>query len=441
MSNQKLSLAIALAIGGVASAQSAFAAGPTALQCAAATAKLYVAGSSAAQPSFATALAADLFDTNGETTISAPAVTGSANGNFKAYCGFAKAGNGAGVTTGAVTLVHYRGEGGSVVGALPIANGKTVKFLDLTNTSCQVTNPSVVGLSANVGTTDGWTGCVASHAVEMGVTDVEPTQFTGTNYPTAYSTAVFGPTVTNFGSLQTTQLFQQVFGLFVNTSGINGGAVGQAIDLSPASVANILTGNYGDWSAVPTAAGGAVSNVSKAITVVNREAGSGTRTGATIFFLNQCGTNPVALADPGPDGYATGDVLATAAATPGAITYASIDNNGKQANLTMASINGVTPSLLAAASGNYGWWYEATAVKGTITSPGGSGIYNWLVGGELANVATAAHALDILAIPNLGTNVGTVPVTSTASTVGGVTIYINPFTRSGNSCNVPAETN
>jgi hypothetical protein len=444
MTNLKVAAAVALALGGTMATQAAFA-GPTAAQCAAPAASLYVAGSSAAQPSFATALANDLFDAAGETVISAPAVAGSANGNFKAYCGFAKAGNGAGVATGAVATVYYRGEGGSVVGALPIAANKPIKFLNLNLPGCAVTNPSVVGLSANVGTTDGWTGCVTTHAVEMGVTDVEPGQFHAPNYPSAYSTAVFGSaTQAQLAGLPQTPLFQQVFGLFVNTSGINGGGTGQAIDLSRETAAAILTGNYGDWSAVPTASGGAVSSTSQPITIVNREAGSGTRTGASIYFLGtNCVTFPGTLADPTPltDGYATGDVLATAAATPGSITYASIDNNGKQAALTMASIAGVTPSNLAATNGKYDWWFEATAQKGTITSTGGLGLYNWLVGGELANVATAPHAVDILAIANVGTNTGTVPASTTASTVGGVTIYINPFTKAGNSCSIPSNTN
>jgi hypothetical protein len=441
MNNLKVAAAVALALGGSVAAQSALAA-PTAAQCAAATAMLYVAGSSAAQPSFATALANDLFDTGGETTIAAPAVAGSANGNFKAYCGAARAGNGAGVATGAITIVYYRGEGGSVVGALPVFSGKPVKFLDISSGACQVTNPSVTGLSANVGTTDGWSGCVTTHAVEMGVTDLEPGQFHAPNYPSAYSASVFGSaTQAQLAGLAKTALFQQVFGLFVNTSGFNGAATtGLAVDLSRETAAAILSGNYSDWSAVPTATGGVVSSTSQPITIVNREAGSGTRTGASIYFLGtNCVTSPGVLSDPTPlaDGYATGDVLATAGATPGAITYASIDNAGKP-GLSTVSLSGVAPSNLAATNGKYDWWFEATAQKGSITSPGGLGIYNWLVGGELSNVATAPHAVDILAIP-VGSNTATVPLTS--STVGGVTIYINPFTKSGNSCSIPGPTN
>jgi hypothetical protein len=385
-----------------------------------------------------------LFDTNGETVISAPAVAGVANGNFKAYCGFAKAGNGAGITAGAVTNVYYRAEGGSVIGALPLVQNKALKFLDLTPGACQVTNPSVTGLSVNVGTTDGWTGCVTNHVVEMGITDLEPTAFVTPNYPSAYSTTVFGTaTKAQLALLTSTPIFQQVFGIFVNTSGFNGGGVGQAVDLSNQTVAQILTGNYTDWSAVPTVSGGAVSSNSVPIHIVNREAGSGTRAGASIYFLQtNCSSHQIPLSDPSPgsDGYATADVLATAASTPGAITYAGIDNNGKQANLTMASLSGVKPTNLAATNGAYDWWFEATAQKGTITSTGGPAIYNWLVGGELQNLATTPHSVSVLAIPNAGTNVAAVPVTP-GSTIGGVTVYINPFSRGGNSCNIPTEQN
>jgi ABC-type phosphate transport system substrate-binding protein len=436
MRNLQIAAAVALAIGGHSAAQAA----QTPAACAAAGATLYVAGSSAAQPSFGTALAADLFDAGGETVISA---TGG-NGNFKAYCGAAKAGNGAGVPTGTIVTVYYRGEGGSVVGVLPIVSGKPVKQLDLSQPSCQIAGPVVNGTSATVGTTDAWSGCVTNHVVEMGVSDLEPTVFTSPNYPSAYSTTVFGTaSKAQLAALVPVPLFQQVFGLFVNTSGINGGASGQAIDLTRETAANILEGNYVNWNAVPTASGGVVSSTSQPITIVNREAGSGTRTGATIYFLGtNCSTAPGTLLDPTPatDGYATGDVLSTAATTPGAITYASIDNNGKQPALTMASINGVAPDNLKSTSGTYDWWFEATAQKGTITSPGGTGIYNWLTGGELSNIATAPHVKHIMAIPNTS-NIPLVPVTGSASLVNGVTIYINPFTKSGNSCSIPFETN
>ena len=434
--NLKIAAAVAVAIAGHTVAE----ASPSVAACATAGtsgAVLYIAGSSAAQPAFATALAADLFDSTGETTISAT------NGNFKAYCGLAKAGNGAGLPTGTITTVYYRGEGGSVVGALPLVGaGKPIKFLDITSAPCQNAAPVIVGTSKSVGTVDGWAGCVTNHLVEMGVTDLEPTAFVPPNYPSTYNTAVFGKaSEAQLGALTSTPLFQQVFGIYVNTSGINGGSTGQAINLTRETVANILNGNYTDWSAVPSASGGAVSATSQPITVVNPEAGSGARTGASIYFLGtNCVDSPQTLSDPSPtnDGYATADVLATAATTPGAITYASIDNSNPA--LSIASLSGVTPSNLAAASGQYDWWFEATAQKGPrMSSTNGTLLYNFLVGGELSALATAPHAVDVLVISNVGGNNATVPVTS--STVGGNTIYINPFTKGGNSCSIPSETN
>ncbi len=435
--NMKIATAVALALGGGITAAQAAPATPA--QCAAAFNTLYVAGSSAAQPAFASALANDLFDANGETTISA---TGG-NGNFKAYCGFAKAANGAGVPTGSVVTLYYRAEGGSVTGALPIASGKPINQLDLSVAACQVAGPVVNGTSATVGTVDGWTGCVTKHAVEMGVTDLDPPQFTKSsgNYPTAYSATVFGSAnLATFAFAGQSRLFQQVFGLYVNTQTINGAtSPGAILNLSREAGAMIFNGNYTDWSEIANATGGAVSSVAAPITVVSREAGSGTRTGASLYFLGQnCVKAPLTYIDnfPGLDGYATGDVLATASTTPGAVTYASIDNS--EANLTQVQLSGVTPTNVAAASGQYDWWYEAyTQRAASIASPGGLALYNWLKGGELQNLATAPQKADVLAIPNLaGTAAGTVPLTKNGL------IYLNPYSRgtSGN-CNIPTSTN
>jgi ABC-type phosphate transport system substrate-binding protein len=441
--NTKIATAVALALGGGITAAQAAPATPA--QCAAAFNYLYVAGSSAAQPAFASALANDLFDSNGETTISATV----GNGNFKAYCGFAKAGNGAGVPTGSVVTLYYRAEGGSVTGALPIASGQPIKQLDLTPSACQVAGPVVNGTSASVGTTDGWTGCVSNHAVEMGVTDVDPPQFTKSsgNYPTAYSATVFGSAnLATFSFAGQSRLFDQVFGLYVNTQSINGASSpGAVLNLSREAGAAIFSGDYTDWSEIASANGGAVSNVAAPITVVSREAGSGTRTGASLYFLgSNCNKAALTYVDnfPALDGYATGDVLTYASTIPGAITYASIDN--AKTNLTIAQLSGVTPSNLAAATGQYDWWFEAyTQRAATIASPGGLALYNWLKSGELANLATAPQKSDVLVIPNLGTNgpgTGNPPIQIVPLLQNGA-IYLNPYSRGSSNCNIPTPAN
>jgi ABC-type phosphate transport system substrate-binding protein len=246
---------------------------------------------------------------------------------------------------------------------------------------------------------------------------------------------VFGSaTPSQLGALTHTALFQEVYGLFINTSGINGGATGQILNLDKNTVGAILAGSITDWSQVPSGTG-VVSSTPKTITVVNREAGSGTRTGAGIYFLNIGCSGSAAINDPTPgnDSYATSDALAAAAGIAGSITYASIDNAGKQAALSIANLNGVVPSNFNATNGSYDWWTEAQLVKGTITSTGGSTIYTWLVT-ELAKVSTAPHTLDINAIPGVAGNTPTSPP-ALANTLGGVSIYVNPFTKGGNKTN------
>jgi hypothetical protein len=437
MDNRILASAIALALGTATAAH--------AQTCAAPNDALYVAGSSAAKPAFQVALQSDLFTAGSEVSYS------SSNGDFEAFCGTAASGNGAGIPAGDIVTVYYRAEGGSVVGALPIVSGNAVNMLDLSGPGCNTAIPATTGTSAANGTTDSWGGCVTTHGVELGVTDLEPSVFYSNaktqNYPTAYSPAVFGSASQNqLVSLAANSkpLFQQVFGIFVNP----GTTISTPINLSRETVGNILNGTIKNWSAVPTATG-AASSTPLAIALKNREAGSGTRTGATLYFLGEeCTTSGGSLLRvTSNDAYATSDVLKNAASVPGAITYATIDNNGKQSNLAMVQLSGVIPTNLNAASGQYDYWYEATGLLGNtsgtsggITTPGGSGLASWLTGGELQNLASAPHAADINVIPTAGTNTSvtaTVPLVS--STVGGKTIYVNPFTRQGNSCNNPVQ--
>jgi hypothetical protein len=448
--NKQISIAaaVAMALGAASAAQ--------ADSCSAPTYTLYIAGSSAAKNSFSTALKADLFGGSLINTFS------SSSGDFESFCGTVATGAGAtatGFTVGAVANILYRPEGGSVVGSLPLITGYTPQFLDLTGTGCNVTNPAVNGTSATVGTTDGWSGCVTQHAVELGVMDVEPSQFVGTNYPSAYSVGVWGTAAqTSLAALAIKPLFSQVFGIFVNTSGISPsgcaasvcGTTGQSLNLSREVVANVLTGAYKNWEYVPSASGGPVSTAPVTIHIKNREAGSGTRTGATIYFLGQCSSNVATLSDPAPtaDFYATSDVLKAVGTQAGAISYASIDNNttAKAPNGSLVSLEGVFPTNLAAALGQYDYWYEAVAAQGTLTSNGATNLVSWLLSGELENVATAPHAADIIVIPGVGTN----PTTSgnigpstllAADASSSPTIYVNPFTRGQNSCAIPTEKN
>jgi hypothetical protein len=183
------------------------------------------------------------------------------------------------------------------------------------------------------------------------------------------------------------------------------------------------------------------------ITRIDREPGSGTRTQANIYFLHYgCSAVGVGINNnPGEQlNYSTGDELTQANGVAGSIAYASIDNLltpkvTSFTNIHPVFLNGVAPSTLAAATGQYDDWFEATLVVPGYSIPANSSAVSAWLQTDLPNLAAAPLAADINVIPNVGTNTATVPLDSASS--GTITVYVNPFTRSGNSCNVPSETN
>lgn len=493
MRNSKIRAAVsaALALAGLAAGSVVHAAAPTLASCQAAEAtanKLFVAGSSAAQSGFSIAIGVNLFGGlanellfNG-TNSSANSVT-----NFQAYCGVAASGNALGITAGNNVIVYYRAEGGSVSGALPVAAGsnpplnttstgvaKTLQFLSVnsavsnslctavtaaTSTAPNATTCNIAGTSSANGPTDsfGPTG-LQSAFVDIGVTDVEPGILGTVNYPTAYSTSVYGSvTAAQLASLTTVPAFSQAFGFFINNSTFTGGAT---LDFSAATYQGIFDGTYSNWQDVPTTSGAPASTTSVPIKIVNREVGSGTRSSTNIFLFNYaCGakTGTNATAAGLTDGWATKEVLTTVGANPGAITYASIDNAGKVTNANIANLNGLNPTgtpagNLLASSGSWPFWFEATYVENTAAANlnGGTGqdrlgtaaaVQNAIFNNNvLVDVATAPHSKQVGIIPGSGDNLSANGnVTGTASTgANGVTIYTNAFTRGGNSCAAPS---
>jgi len=281
-----------------------------------------------------------------------------------------------------------------VVGALPIVQNKKILRLNLADTNnCATTGAAtaactVNGVTATAGTTDSWTGGLTQDFVQLGVTDVEPAQLTNADFPTNYSASVFGSaTAAQLKALPTSRIFDQVFGLAVNTTGgglpANSSTAGiSGIHLSKEAAANILNGSYSDWSAVPDATtGNAVASSSVGVTRIDREPGSGTRTATNIFFLGyQCGTTNAIQSTPGEQlNFSTADELTQANGIPGAIAYTSIDqilnpsNLAKWPNLALVTIDGIAPSTQAAAAGGYGFWFEATFVPNTTALGSGTG--------------------------------------------------------------------
>jgi hypothetical protein len=417
---------------------------PTLLQAGAPTASLVMAGSPAVVRTLSNAIENQLCGGAANTLI-ANSVGGTTE--FLAFsCFTATAINGIPVNT--LITIYYRAEGGSAMGVLPIASGKQIKRLDLRDTTdCTVSGNAatcfVLGTTTTSGTTDSWTGAVVADTVQLGFTDVEPAQMTSADFPANYSAALFGTlTPSQLKALVTMRLFDQVFGLVVNKSG----QAFSTVNLSKSSAANILSGNFSDWHNVPDAiTGNAISSVPSKINLLNRELGSGPRIAANIFFLGyQCGTANSIPRRAGELLYTTvGSQLTVANNTPGSIAYTSIDqilnpvNGTKYTNLVLATIDGVTPSSLAAATGRYEFWYEATLIPAVGVSGSSSSLSTFLQS-DLPKLATAPAAPDILVISGIGGNFPTVPPSSNGLT-GTSQIFVNPYTRSGNSCNVPGE--
>jgi hypothetical protein len=443
---------IAAAVAIATSAGTAYAAVPTLAQAITATTAgdyVVIAGSSAAQTAVGNAIGVDLCGgTANELTISS---TG--NKNFFAYsCSLAHAVGS--IASGTIVTFYYRSEGGSVVGALPIATGYHPKRLNLSDASCTASGSTgtcaVTGTTATNGPGDSWTGAVTPDAVMLGITDVEPAQLTGLDYPSNYTPGVWGTaTASEMAGLAKAVIIQQVFGLAVNTSGMTlNSANNGAVNLSRESAANILSGNYSDWAHVPDAlTGNPITTNSPSIVHVDREPGSGTRTATNIYFLGyQCGTANAIISGSGETlNYSTSDELTLANNTPGSISYASIDNllppkNTAYTNLVLATLNGVVPSTLAAAAGQYDFWYEATALNNPANTGASAALASYLVDGTtgMGAIAYAPSQKDINVVPNLYGNTGTVPLTQGTQSYA---VYVNPYHRSGDSCNVPGETN
>jgi hypothetical protein len=456
MTSQKypmIAAAVTVALGAAGYADAV----PSLLQASAAPVQLVIAGSSAAESSVASAVENNICGGVANTLV---VQSKGGSGNFFAFSCNTTA-TITGVTTGTLVTIYYRTEGGSVVGALPLVQNKKILRLNLADTTnCATTGAatascSVTGVTATAGTTDSWTGGLTQDFVQLGVTDVEPAQLTNGDFPSNYSAAVFGTaTAAQLKALPTSRIFDQVFGLAVNTTGggfpADTGTGISGVSLSKEAAANILTGSYSDWSAVPDAKTfTSVTSAPVAITRIDREPGSGTRTATNIFFLNyQCGTTNSIQSNPGEQlNFSTADELTQANGIAGAIAYASIDqilnpsNLAKWPNLALVSIDGVTPSTQAAAAGAYGFWFEATFVPNTtaLGSGTGSSALATFLENTLPTLAGAPSSPDIDVIPSYKGNTASVPLTSKGS--GTTAVYVNAFSRLGNSCNVPSEQN
>lgn len=453
--NTKIAAAIAAVLGSTVAASTSFAQ-PSPSQAQSPNVALYISGSSAAKNAILGGLETGLCAANSYSLFSS---TGDTN-FFAVSC---VPGSGvAGANGTDVYTVWYRDEGGSVTGALPLVSGSSINQLLLTATTSSA-SPYQVAVSGSSGTNgidDSFGSGVFKAVSNLGISDVEPGALIGDNYPSAYKTSVYGTaTPAQLSALSHQTILDQIFSIAVNTNssvfssaetagqGVAAGATGFAsLALSRETIAGLLDSSITDWSLTPDVNGNAVASSSFGVTIINREQGSGTRTSTSIFYMedecNPTGGKQITESTAGTgDYFSTGNVLSAANTVPGAITYTSIDQYGSGSsvtNLTAVAVNGVVPSQIAAAAGAYGDWFEATANKPANFSSlptAVQNVANYIIS-QIQVEATMPHVVDILAIPKYG-NTAKLPVSSTANTLSGKTVYINPFTRNGVSCNIP----
>jgi hypothetical protein len=422
-------LKIAAALAAVCAGGSAYALPPTATY----DINLVVAGASAQRNTFQQEFSAICQ----AATLNLYQASPTAGQDFRAYsCTLNTTGLPASIA-GRNAIVYYRSEGGSVYGVGPLAKNMQVKRL-LVNGACSTATAPAFGNCPVTGyslTTDSATaGNLTNSIVDLGVSDVEPTRFVGENWPATGTSALGGqPTSTQFNTLSSQTATGTVFGILVNANV-------DVTDLSRQDINSIFTGQYGDWTQIATA-GNATVNATGAITVCRREPGSGTQTGASIYFNGQgCPVGyPFVTAPSGPlfdnpviENGTSSTMNTCIANNPGSIgiqTYTVTPPTGTK----WVTINGKLPGKVAAALGDYDYWFESTFNKDEVIAakPLENALADFLIT-RARNASTIPVNDSVFALYNGGINGPVIPVDTTRP--------IGLATRAGNSCLPPQGT-
>ncbi len=246
-------------------------------------------------------------------------------------------------------VVYYRSEGGSFVGAGTVSGETPVVKRLLINASCTnggAGNAYTCPVSGYCFTTDSGTGNLVNDTVELGVTDEEPTIFSGENLPDLTNSPF---DTTNFISadvfnITATPAVAQGFAIAVNNTGDAG--VAALTNLPSATVRAILEGSYSDWHQVPSPSGtGTVSaTTGTTITVCRRDVGSGTQTMASIYFYGAT-CNAAAGSFGAPHAVvnnATSAMVTCLSTNKNSIGYLSFNN--ALTNAQYLSLDGVAPT-------------------------------------------------------------------------------------------------
>jgi len=422
-------------------------------------AKLVVSGSSAFQKAFIAEFkqvcsdTADIYRAAGPGGVDKP--------NMEAYSCTLSASSG--MAAGTKAIAYYRAEGGSVWGVGPIAKSapfNSVYRVDPQHCTANLTADAtghtfdcpVPAYNLGNDTFGAFTVGTNDNAVldvsELGVSDEEPAMFVGENWVDANSGSgrmgATAPTTSQLNALTKDSAIGQAFAIYVHSADVAGG--GTSINLSRESITSIFSGSYFDWNQVPKADGsgfvvdpnGSVGSLP--IVVCERDAGSGTQVGASVYFnAMNCSPAPYAFTasfdengNPLARNATTGTELSCIAGHPGAIGYAGI-----QASLTagtaIVNLDGITPSRVNAANGTYGYWFEGTFNRGAaINTSTAKALASTLIT-RIKSANDLPSDNTTFALPITGINTPVLPVSTSKPIALG--------TRGGNSCKMPQNVN
>jgi hypothetical protein len=312
---------------------------------------------------------------------------------------------------------------------------------------------------------------------DAGITDTEAKLL---NQPVNQPAAFAGHPVTAAEAAPVTSqvIFQQIFGIAVSQALYNDLQAAQVASgqiasggvpsLSKSAVANYLAGSFQGPSGSgfgwePLFAPGTVpalaSNPSNAVNICTRSAGSGTKSGANAFFLNNpCGggdaAQPATAGQSIPGQFvvtesgSTGGVktcLTAAGTSQYAIGIVGRDNS-LGANSQWVAIDGVFPSQANAKAGLYDWYVESwmewnpTYLSHFKTLPAGTSSANVIAylsdmatrGGSPAimSLYTPTQQQGVMAIDDGSTNIYNDPSNALNKT------FVSRMTKGGDTCSV-----
>jgi len=305
----------------------------------------------------------------------------------------ATAGGGTSGLGGQNVFITYNANGGSANGVYTVAK-ETIPSTGALNTAqaALLQRPQLANIAANC-TTAGTNlyNCTSTalQYTDAGVSDTEPSLFNiDLNRPTAWvGNSISGD---EFNQIDSAAQFQQIFGIAVSQNLYNdlqamqvaAGTIptGGTPSLSKSAIANYMAGSFTDpangfgWQPLfATSTLAQPAGASSQVNICTRTNGSGTKAGASAFFLNNpCGGNTNSLTPASAAQNVPGSFVVNEGGSTGAVTTCLSGANtagqyaigivGKENALPTGAqwiaIDGVSPGKDNVKNGKYDWFVE-----------------------------------------------------------------------------------